>query len=89
MKVCYQPPASVTECAALRAGGAGLDRASADALALDEYGLPSWASTSERATIRYRSGSVLTFNRLMPGLDAAVLWWDCPAVLTMSGSQAS
>lgn len=36
---------------------------------------------ADHATIRQRSGSVLTWRRGMPSLDAAVLWWECPAIV--------
>ena len=42
------------------------------------------AIAGDHATIRYRSGSLLTWRRGAAGLDAAMLWWEFPAVI---GSQ--
>jgi hypothetical protein len=35
----------------------------------------------DHATIRYRSGSLFTYCRGMPGLDASVLWWSVAAIV--------
>jgi hypothetical protein len=35
----------------------------------------------DHATIRYRSGSLLTYRCGMPGLDASVLWFECPEII--------
>jgi hypothetical protein len=35
----------------------------------------------DHASIRCRSGSLLTYRRGPVGLDAAVLWWECPALI--------
>jgi hypothetical protein len=35
----------------------------------------------DHATIRYRSGSLLTYRCGMRGLDASVLWWSVAAIV--------
>lgn len=35
----------------------------------------------DQATIRCRSGSLLTYRRGSVGFDDAVLWWECPALI--------
>ena len=39
------------------------------------------AIKEDRATIRYRSGSLLTQRRGAAGLITAELWWECPALI--------
>ena len=39
------------------------------------------AIAEDRATIRYRSGSQLTWRRGAVGLDAAELWWRCLSLI--------
>jgi hypothetical protein len=39
----------------------------------------------DHATIRYRSGSLLTYRCGARGLDASVLWWECEAIVGIEG----
>ena len=41
------------------------------------------------ATIRYRSGSQLVWRRGASGLDAAVLWWECDALVGVDGPESA
>ena len=41
--------------------------------------------SEDRAIIRNRSGSTLTYRRPMPAMQAAVLWWDCQELVNWGG----
>ena len=41
------------------------------------------------ATIRYRSGSLFIWRSGASGLDAAVLWWECDALVGVDGPESA
>lgn len=62
----------------VRVGGWGL----ITALALSKFaGGEIETLTKTDVRIRYPSGSILTYQRGAPDLDAAVVWWECPTII--------
>ena len=37
--------------------------------------------TTDHAIIEYRTGSKLRFDRFKPGLQHAIVWWECDALI--------
>ena len=65
----------------------------APTIRVDHQGLVTWLALSvfsggrligleeDLARIQYPTGSVQTYRRGMPAVDAAVLWWECAAIM--------